>query len=174
MVKEAVIGKWKKVMEQTVIRMCRSVVTIFLLTIYIAMPVVAEEPIIAKDTEILAAIADAHTIPVENTLSMEQAQIEDPNAMQNVDPTKPADLLFIPNFEDGAMHDDKDGKQLTLTAIFIGKDRKVAVINGTLVKEGEVIAGKTVQTITEDTVRLQDKKELLELKLPVSLVKGAL
>lgn len=104
----------------------------------------------------------------ESTNQQEQLQ------SQGSDPTKP-DNFFDPGLVSNPLVvDEKDNTRLALTAIFINKNRKIAVINGVLLKEGEVIAGKKVQEITESKVKLIEKKDVLELRLPnYSIKKGA-
>lgn len=134
-----------------------------------------------QDQAILKAIADSHVIPAEQATLQEQAaalqdhaseqeqtNVQEQSITQEIDPTKPASFLFDPLLDNGMVDkNDKDEKKdLALTAIFIDKSRKIAVINGVLLKEGEVIAGKQVKEITSNAVKLIEKTEILELKLP--------
>lgn len=84
------------------------------------------------------------------------------------DPTRPddaADPANKPKLEELMKLGGEE--VITLMAIYISKDREIAVINNLLVKEGDEILGRKVVSITKDTVVLQnDKEEQLELKLP--------
>ena len=85
-----------------------------------------------------------------------------------LDPTRPSSFLFDPLLDNGLVEDDgaDAANSLTLTAIFIAKERKLAVVNGTIVKEGESIAGRQVKEISAHAVKLQEPKGILELRLP--------
>ena len=84
---------------------------------------------------------------------------------EEIDPTRPADFVLSPELLDEAFESTKGSQQLTLTAIFISKDRKIAVINNTLVKEGETINDQEVLAINNNTVSLKKNGTTTELKL---------
>jgi hypothetical protein len=132
----------------------------------------------SNEKAIFDEIAKAHSIPDDQTTLQNEASLQDrvdlqkqsntKEQLQNgeLDPTKPDNIFDSRLVNTQLSENEKDNTNLTLTAIFINKDRRIAVINGVLLKEGESIAGKKVQEISESKVKLLEKKEILELKLP--------
>ena len=139
-----------------------------------------EDQNLSSEKAIFNEIAKAHATPDEQaTLQNEESlqgqgqdnlqeltNVQESLQSQELDPTKPGDFFDQSLINSPIAIDTKDPSRLALTAIFINKNRKIAVINGVLLKEGEVIAGKKVQEITASKVKLIEKKEILELKLP--------
>jgi hypothetical protein len=162
-----------KIMERIAAINWRLLVTILFTLSISSSQTIAESQITPQEQAILTAIAKAHGAPLETVPTQDKALTKEQETLPDIDPTKPADFLFTNNLGSTALPEEKAEKHLMLTAIFVGKARKVAVINGTLVKEGATIAGKKVQEITEDTVKLIENREVLELKLPITFIKEA-
>ncbi len=88
------------------------------------------------------------------------------SAVTFVDPTKPAN--YIAQGANGA------GTEQSLSATFIYADRKLAIINGTLYKEGDHFGQFTIQSITPYSVVLvgpQHTKEILSLLNEIKIEK---
>jgi hypothetical protein len=75
-----------------------------------------------------------------------------------IDPTKPPDLT--------------QAGGLLLSAIMISPDHKLAVINGTIVHEGDTINGMKVTSIDPNSVDLVSSQEKLTLVLLTGSVKS--
>jgi Type II secretion system protein B len=75
-----------------------------------------------------------------------------------IDPTKPPDLSQTGN--------------LVLSAIMISPEHRLAVINGKILHEGDMINGLKVISITPNTVDLASSQEKLTLVLLTSPVKS--
>jgi hypothetical protein len=76
----------------------------------------------------------------------------------SIDPTKPPDLTQAGGF--------------ILSAIMISQDSKLAVINGTIVHEGDTIGGMKVTSIGTNSVDLVSAQEKLNLVLLTGSVKS--
>lgn len=88
----------------------------------------------------------------------------EPPKAELVDPTRP------PDFSAKAITSATGAQGLKLTATYIYPHRRMAIINGSIVKEGDQIDGFTITTITPYTVELvgsQNNKEILQLVKPV-------
>ena len=77
------------------------------------------------------------------------------------DPTQPA------SFTPAASSDIT----LTLESVLLGPQRKVAVINGKIVAEGDSVAGAKVITIGKNSVRLRHRGQTVELVLRVTAIR---
>ncbi|MEH6356175.1 MAG: hypothetical protein V7760_09150 [Marinobacter sp.] len=72
------------------------------------------------------------------------------NTLALKDPTRPDGF-------GAAQQAQVSGKKLTLASIFIGNDRKVAVIDGVARREGQTFEGVRVKRIHPDWVELVDQ-----------------
>jgi len=77
------------------------------------------------------------------------------------DPTRPA------SFSSSASVD----ATLTLESVLLGPERKVAVINGKVVAEGDSVSGAQVIAIGKNSVRLRHRGETVELVLRVTAIR---
>jgi len=76
-------------------------------------------------------------------------------------------FLTLDEQEQGYFIKEKgEGISLYLQGIFVWPTKKVALINGQVLKEGDFIEGKRVTSINEDKVILKDNIKTLILKLP--------
>jgi MSHA biogenesis protein MshK len=87
-------------------------------------------------------------------LSQAQAQA------QPQDPTQPPQTLV------GAVAIEKPSITLSLDSILIGDDRRVAVINGEVVGEGDSLADTRIVRIGSDNVLVRRAGESARLELP--------
>ena len=147
-----------------------------------AMPepqMVSQEQIITKpqaasqEPAMAVPSSDSNATSKDELSLSAQALAKEQEISQELDPTRPADFSLDSGRTHKNARDKRGGKRLVLTAIFIGTSKKVAIINGTLLKEGESIAGKKVEEITKYKVKLMENKKILELKLPIALIKEA-
>jgi len=60
---------------------------------------------------------------------------------------------------------------LTLESILLGPARRVAVINGKVVAEGDSVAGATIVAINKNSVRLRHRGQAVELVLSVTAIR---
>lgn len=129
---------------------------------------------LATTKAIFNEIAKAHSISEEqvtlpNDPSLPAALETTTQLPQRLDPTQPTNFIEA-NLPTASNNDDLDDliadNNLTLTAIVIKPQQKLAVINGKVIKEGEILAGKKVIEITANTVKLQEQSIIVELKLP--------
>jgi len=86
-------------------------------------------------------------------------------ALEQRDPTLPDASLDAKIVQQEAAMENEPAETLYLNAIFIAKDRRLAVINGTLLTVGDTIAGKKITAINNNTVVLlkDDISEVLRL-----------
>ncbi len=85
-------------------------------------------------------------------------------ANANNDPTYP--LRHIPS-------ESAENRELRLNSVLISNSRRVAVINGQLVAEGDTIAGATLIRILDNRVQVTINGKNRELKLHTTTVKRA-
>jgi len=91
------------------------------------------------------------------------------NAAELVDPTRPPDSQFVTKPVNA-------GQPLSLTAIFIYPNYRLAIINGQPLMVGDHINEFTITAITPFTVELmrsQDSKEVLSLTLTVKRLRSS-
>jgi hypothetical protein len=95
----------------------------------------------------------------------------------NRDPTMPGRVDVDPEIlrklalEEEATAEPEEEQPLLLTAIFSSMTRKVAVINGVLVKEGDIVQGKNIIKITENSVVFDDDGDETVRTLPLMTIK---
>lgn len=77
------------------------------------------------------------------------------------DPTRP---YSAPTYTEAGI------KSFTVTAVFVSQERRIAIVNGRRVTEGDRIGGATVVEILPDRLRLNlNGKELIARVLPTAL-----
>lgn len=95
-------------------------------------------------------------------------------AIKGVDPTKPerrgAPEPVIEE-ESGEIIEEEGPKPLSLTAIYVTDKTRYAIVNGTIVKEGEVIDTRTIKKIYEDKILIEDIDAVKELSIPRSKIR---
>ncbi|MCL7945995.1 hypothetical protein [Marinobacter sp. ATCH36] len=80
------------------------------------------------------------------------------NTLALQDPTRPDGFGAAPQAQVAQ-------KEFTLASIFIGNDRKVAVIDGEARREGQMVEGVRVKRIHPDRVELVDQGRVRVLRL---------
>lgn len=80
------------------------------------------------------------------------------NALALQDPTRPDGFGASPQAQ-------VPQKEFMLASIFIGKDRRVAVIDGVVRREGQTFEGVRVRRIHQDRVELVDQGRVRVLRL---------
>jgi len=84
------------------------------------------------------------------------------------DPTRPVDnasMFFYEQEEEGAFG-------IRINSIIVATDRKIVMINGQYLREGDKINGVTVTNIYFDAIRVQDSTgERFVVKMPYSGIK---
>lgn len=65
----------------------------------------------------------------------------------------------------GAIEEDNAATGWTLSSILVSPQRRVAIINGKAVTAGEILAGAKVLSISEKSVKLEFRGEVLLLNL---------
>ena len=89
------------------------------------------------------------------------------NALEVRDPTMPLGHV-------AAGASSKDAQQFTLNSILISPQRKLAIINGSTLREGELVPGSAnvkVRRISAQAVVLQQAEQTCVLRLSPSIVK---
>lgn len=87
-------------------------------------------------------------------------------AVLEQDPTQPSEYN---NTNYDVLKNNKnlnsENSELLLTAIFISNKNKFAIINGSIIKEGDEINGKIIKKIENNKVSFLDKGKVVDLKL---------
>ncbi len=97
----------------------------------------------------------------------------DLQAIDFVDPTMPADFdKGVDIGQDTGDESDSPEEPLRVRAIFQAKDRKVAIINGKVLREGEMVRGKKIIKIDKTSVTVWENGITSKLSLPNAIVKG--
>lgn len=105
-----------------------------------------------------AAVASAKPAQSQGVLS----EVAD-RAEQRRDPTQPPG---VPGRARADYSAAKGNRQIpVLTSILLSSERRLAVINDTLVREGGVVAGMTLVRVGKDEVQLQGKNQTQALVL---------
>jgi sRNA-binding protein len=89
------------------------------------------------------------------------------NAQSITDPMRPANA---PRVAAGPTRSVAPVAVQRLTAVFFNGVRRIAVVDGRVVKEGDRLSDGVVAEITADSVRVQRAAQMHTLKLPKSVV----
>ena len=95
------------------------------------------------------------------------------DVIKGIDPTRPEAVDVEKEGDNEKVEEEYTGKDkpIDLTAILVIGEKKIAVVNGAVVKEGDVIDGKEIQKIYENKVTVVEAGSIYDLTLPSASVK---
>jgi len=107
--------------------------------------------------------------PIDNSVSLPE-QTEDAKTEVHYNAEWGRDPFYISGYSKGKTSKKKSRKsiKLSLHAISYNGDSYVALINNKIIKKGDMIAGYTVNKITDAAVYLSSEKKKIVLKLKIN------